>query len=53
MLTMLLHHTREQGSSVVVDKRGRSNTYSSVVLAGVTHLMQEAGVDPPKVRWSQ
>ena len=53
MLTMLLDHTREQGSSVVVYKRDRSNVYGTVDPAGVAHLLQEAGMDPPKVRWYQ
>ena len=50
MLTMLLDHTREQGISVVLYKQDRSNTYGAVDLAGVAHLLQEAGVDPSKPR---
>ena len=53
MLTMLLDHTREQGSSMVVYKLDLSNAYSTVDLAEVAHLLQEAGVDPPKARWYQ
>ena len=49
----MLDHTREQGSSVVVDKRDRSNTYGTVDLAAVAHLLQHAGVDLPKARWYQ
>ena len=41
MLTMLLDHTREQGSGVVLYKRDCSNAYGTVDLAGVAHLMQE------------
>ena len=51
MLTMLLDHTREQGSSVVLYRRDRKNAYGTVDLAGVAHLLQEAGVDLPKARW--
>ena len=38
---------------MVLYKRDRSNTYGTVNLAGVAHLLQEAGVDPPKARWYQ
>ena len=53
MLTMLLDHTREQSGRVVLYKRDRSNVYGTVDLAGVAHLLREAGVDPPKARWYQ
>ena len=53
MLTMLLNHTRELGSSVVLYKRDRNNTYNTVDLERVAHLVQEAGVEPPKARWYQ
>ena len=53
MLTMLLDRTREQNSSVALYKRDRSNAYGTVDLAGVAHLLQEAGVDPSKARWYQ
>ena len=53
MLTMLLDHAREQGSNVVLYKRDLTNTYGTIYLAGVAHLLQEAGVDPPKARWYQ
>ena len=53
MLTMLLDHMREQGSNVVLYKRDRSNVYGMMDLADVAHLLQEAGVDPPKARWYQ
>ena len=51
MPTMLLDHTREQGSNVVLYKRDRNNAYGTVDLAGVVHLLQEAGVGPPKAHW--
>ena len=53
MLTMLLDHTCEEHSNVVLYKRVRSNVYGTVVLYGVVHLLQEAGVDPPKALWYQ
>ena len=39
MLTMLLDRTREQGSSVVLYKRDRSNAYNTVHLSGVAHFL--------------
>ena len=51
MLTMLLNHTREQGSSAVLYKRDRSNAHGTVDLVGMAHLLQEAGVDLPEARW--
>ena len=43
MLTMLLAHTREQGSSVVLYKQDRSNAYGTVHLAEVAHLLDTQG----------
>ena len=40
MLTMLLDHTREQGSRVVLYKRDHSNAYGTVDLVGVAHLLR-------------
>ena len=51
MPTMLLNDTREQGSSVVLYKRDRTNGYGTLDLAGVAHLLQKVGLDPPKARW--
>ena len=38
---------------MVLYKRDRSNAYGTLDLAGVAHLLQEAGVDSPKARWYQ
>ena len=53
MLTMLLDHTREQSSNMVVYKRDGNNTYGTVDLARVAHLRQEVGLDPPKAHLYQ
>ena len=48
MLTMLLDHAREHGSSAVLYKRYHINEYGRLDLAGVAHLLQEVRVYPPK-----
>ena len=50
MLRMVLDHTLKQRSNVVPYKRGTSNTYGIVDLAGVAPLVHELGVVPPKAR---
>ena len=50
---MNVEHAEEQGKSVIVYKRDRSNAYGTVDLKEVTHLLQEAEVPPPVAQWYQ
>ena len=53
LVTMTIEHVEEQGDTVIVYKRDRSNAFGTVDLNGVAHLLQEAGVPPPEARWYQ
>ena len=53
VVTMTTEHAEEQGDTVIVYKRDRSNAFGTVDLNGVTHLLQDAGVPPPEARWYQ